>query len=205
VLTSPGTPSYSRRGAAVVGYQQGWSSERVPLHSNGHLRHPAGTGSMALPYSNGRVLPSKWEDAERWIFSPNPHDAIGRNSLPQRRRPKSKSGPLGPPGRFGAPYSSLTSFLDSSGVGNQAAHSPFLPGVLLADHVSGGSSNSGDDIRGASGEDSSNGRGGRSGPVNGGHPSVWSMRDHHLLNSSLRSQSLLTSQEYTQGIDALFS
>jgi hypothetical protein len=208
VLTSPGTPSYSRRGAAVVGYQQGWSSERVPLPSNGHVRHPGGTGSMALPYSNGRVLPSKWEDAERWIFSPNTHNTLGRSSVPQCRRPKSKSGPLGPPGRFGAPYSSAsssTSFLDSSGVGNQAAHSPFLPGVLLADHVSGGSSNSGDDIRGASGEDSRNGRSGMSGPANSGHPSVWSMRDCQLLDSSLRSQSLLTSQEYTQGIDALFS
>ncbi|XP_051205020.1 uncharacterized protein [Lolium perenne] len=200
VLTSPGTLSYNRRGTAVAGYQQGWTSERVPLPSNGHIRHPGG-GSMALPYNNGRVLPSKWEDAERWIFSPNPHDALSRNSVPQHRRPKSKSGPLGPPGRFGAPYSSVSSstlLLDSSGVGNQAVHSPFLPGVFLPEHVSGGSSNSGDDRRGASGEDSSNGRGGRSGPANGGYPSVWYTRAHHPLDSSLQSQSLHTSQEYTQ-------
>lgn len=199
VLTSPGTPSYSQRSTAVVGYQQGWSSERVPLPSNGHIRHPGGT--MALPYNNGRVLPSKWEDAERWIFSPNPHDAIARNSVTLRRRPKSKSGPLGPPGRFGAPYSSVsssTSLFDSSGLGNQAVHSPFLSGVLLPEHVCGGSSNAGDDIRGASGEDSSNGRGGRSRPANGGHPAVWSTRDRHLLDSSLQSLSLPTSQEYTQ-------
>ncbi|KAM0874524.1 hypothetical protein ACQ4PT_037361 [Festuca glaucescens] len=199
VLTSPGTPNYNRRGTAVAGYQQGWTSERVPLPLNGHIRHQG--GSMALPYNNGRVLPSKWEDAERWIFSPNPHDTLSRNAVLQHRRPKSKSGPLGPPGRFGAPYSSVSSstlLLHSSGVGNQAVHSPFLPGVLLPEHVSGGSSNSGDDRRGASGEDSSNGRGGRSCPVIGGHPSGWYMRDRHLLGSSLQSQSLPTSQEYTQ-------
>ncbi|KAM0826950.1 hypothetical protein ACQ4PT_068515 [Festuca glaucescens] len=180
VLTSPGTPSYGRRATAVVGYQQGWLSERVPLPSNRHIRHPG--GSMALPYNNGRVLPSKWEDAERWIFSPNPNDALNRNSVPQHRRPKSKSGPLGPPGRFGAPYSSVsssTSLLDSSGVGNQAVHS----GVLLPEHVSGGSSNSGDDLRIV---------------ANGGHPAVWYTRARHLLDSSLQSQSLPTSQEYTQ-------
>uniref|UniRef100_A0ACD5ZWH4 Uncharacterized protein n=2 Tax=Avena sativa TaxID=4498 RepID=A0ACD5ZWH4_AVESA len=196
LLTSPGTPSYSQRGTAVAGYQQGWSSERVSLPSNGHARHPG--GSMALPYNNGRVLPSKWEDAERWIFSPNPLDALGRNSVPQRRRPKSKSGPLGPPGRFGAPYSSVspsTSLLGSSGVGDQAVHSPFLSGVVLPEHVCGGSSN---DIRGASGEDSSNGRGGRSGLASAAHPAVWSMRDRHLFDSSLHSRSLSTSQEYTQ-------
>uniref|UniRef100_A0ACD5Y7A0 Uncharacterized protein n=2 Tax=Avena sativa TaxID=4498 RepID=A0ACD5Y7A0_AVESA len=196
LLTSPGTPSYSHRGTAVAGYQQGWTSERVPLPS---LRHPG--GSMALPYNNGRVLPSKWEDAERWIFSPNPHDALGRNSVPQRRRPKSKSGPLGPPGRFGAPYSSVsssTSLLDSSRVGNQAVHSPFLSGVVLPEHVYGGSSNAGDDIRGASREDNNNGHGGRSCVANGGHPAVSSMRDRHLFDSSLHSQSLSTSQKYTQ-------
>ena len=195
VLTSPGTPNYSRRGTPVAGYQQGWSSERVPLPSNGHVRH-LGSSGMALPYNNARVLPSKWEDAERWIFSPNPNDALARNSVTQPRRPKAKSGPLGPPGRFGALYSSVsssTSLLDSSRVGGQAVHSPFLPGVLLPEHVSG------DDIRGASGEDSSNCSGGRSGPANGGHPAVWSTRDRRLLESSLQSQSLPTSQEYTQG------
>ncbi|CAM0948838.1 unnamed protein product [Alopecurus aequalis] len=178
VLTSPGTPSY----------QQGWSSERVPRPSNGHVAHLGGSGGIALPYNNaGRgVLPSKWEDAERWIFSPNPHD---RNSVPQPWRPKSKSGPLGPPpARFGAPYSSLSSsaslLLDSSG--HQA---PFLPGVLLPEHVWG------DDVRGASGEDSSNGR---AGPPNAGRPAVWPTRDNLLLDSSPQSQSLPTSQEYTQ-------
>ncbi|KQJ98648.1 uncharacterized protein LOC100834817 [Brachypodium distachyon] len=198
VLTSPGTPGYSRRGTTVVGYQQGWSSERVPLPSDGHRRHPG--SSIALPYNNGRVLPSKWEDAERWIFSPNPSDVPGRTSMLQPRRPKSKSGPLGPPGRFGAPYSSVSSsasLLDSVGVGSQAINTPFLSGVLLPEHVCGGSSHTGIDIGGASGEDSSNGRGGRS--VNGGHSAVWSTGVRHLLYSSVQSsQSLSSSEEFSQ-------
>ncbi|KAJ8772896.1 hypothetical protein K2173_028073 [Erythroxylum novogranatense] len=90
---SPGTPTYRH---ASVGMQKGWSSERVPSHTNGNRRQ---VGAASLPFNNGRTLPSKWEDAERWIFSPVSGDGVVRTSLaaPQRR-PKAKSGPLGPPG-----------------------------------------------------------------------------------------------------------
>ncbi|KAL3845167.1 hypothetical protein ACJIZ3_002570 [Penstemon smallii] len=75
---SPGTPN-----------QKGWSSERIPLHKNAYRKNV--NTSLFLYNSNGKTLPSKWEDAERWIFSPV--------SIQQpQRKPKSKSGPLGPPG-----------------------------------------------------------------------------------------------------------
>ncbi|CAO2163043.1 unnamed protein product [Urochloa humidicola] len=163
VLSSPGTPSYHRRGMTVVGYQQGPNSERMIPPSTGHRRHPG--SSVVLPYSSGRTLPSKWEDAERWIFSPNPSNVLGR-SVPQLLRPKSKSGPLGPPGRFGGPYSSSSSsalFHESGRVRNLSVNSPYLAGVLLPEHVCGAVMDSGRDLSGASGEDSSNGGGGRSG------------------------------------------
>ncbi|KAL5223264.1 hypothetical protein ABZP36_027977 [Zizania latifolia] len=202
VPTSPGTPSYNRRGAAAVGHQQqqGWSSERVALSSNGQKRHP--NNSMVLPHNTGRTLPSKWEDAERWIFSPNPTNALGRTSLPQPQRLKAKSGPLGPPGRFGEPYSSVSSsssLLETGRAGNLTANSPFLAGVLLPEHVCGSSSHTGRVLSGVSGEDSSNGLGGRSSVANGGSPSMWSTTVCQQLDSTVRSsQSLPTSQESTQ-------
>ncbi|KAF0900558.1 hypothetical protein E2562_032648, partial [Oryza meyeriana var. granulata] len=199
VPTSPGTPTYNRRGVTVVGYQQGWSSEQVPLSSNVQRRHPG--NSMVLPHNTGRTLPSKWEDAERWIFSPNPSNAPGRTSIPQSRRPKAKSGPLGPPGRFGEPYSSVSSssLLETGRVGNLTANSPFLAGVLLPEHVCGSSSHTGRDLSGNSGEDSSNALGVRSGGENGAHPAVWSTRVCQHLDSAIQSsQSLPTSQESTQ-------
>lgn len=98
-------------------YQKGWSSERVPLPVNGRQRH----------LCNGRALPSKWEDAERWIGSPVSVDGNGKLVLPSYyRRPKSKSGPLGP-------HSPMVPCFDSGKVVNVAASSPFLAGVLLAD------------------------------------------------------------------------
>ncbi|GFP96370.1 hypothetical protein PHJA_001781100 [Phtheirospermum japonicum] len=96
---SPGTPNY--RQTNVGGIQKGWSSERVPLHTNASRRNL--NTPLLLPHNNyGRTttLPSKWEDAERWIFSPVSGDGALRTSSTQQtqRRPKSKSGPLGPPG-----------------------------------------------------------------------------------------------------------
>ncbi|KAL4196686.1 hypothetical protein AMTRI_Chr04g184450 [Amborella trichopoda] len=99
---SPGTP-ISRHPAP----NKGWSSERVPLN-HGRQRY------IGLPPgpTNGRGgLPSKWEDAEKWIFSPvtlvggaDVSSSTYRNSAlaPPPRRPKSKSGPLAVVG----PYSS---------------------------------------------------------------------------------------------------
>ncbi|OEL33414.1 hypothetical protein BAE44_0005569, partial [Dichanthelium oligosanthes] len=205
VLSSPGTPSYRRRGTTIVGYQQGPNSERGVPPSIGHRKHPG--SSVVLPYSSGRTLPSKWEDAERWIFSPNPGNALGR-SVPQLWRPKSKSGPLGPPGRFGGPYSSSSSsalFLNSGRVGNLAVNSPYLAGVLLPEHVCGGVMDPGRDLSAASGEDSSNGRGGRSGQTNGWYPAMQSTRISQQFGSATESyQSLPTSYESINGTWLMF-
>ncbi|CAA0819622.1 Remorin family protein [Striga hermonthica] len=92
---SPGTPNNWQPNVRI---QKGWSSERVPLHSNVNRRN---INAPMLSYNNnGRTLPSKWEDAERWIFSPVPVDGAFRTGLVQQAesKPKSKSGPLGPPG-----------------------------------------------------------------------------------------------------------
>ncbi|XP_039815909.1 uncharacterized protein LOC120678684 isoform X2 [Panicum virgatum] len=199
VLSSPGTPSYHRHATTVVGYQKGSNSERVIPPSTGHRRHPA--SSTVLPYSSGRTLPSKWEDAERWIFSPNPSNALGR-SIPQLWRPKSKSGPLGPAGRFGGPYSSSSSsalFLESGRVGNLTVNSPYLAGVLLPEHVCGGIMDPGRDLGAASGQDSSNGRGARFGQTNGPYPAMRSTRVSQQFGSATESyQSLPTSYESVQ-------
>ncbi|XP_051150781.1 uncharacterized protein LOC127265144 [Andrographis paniculata] len=56
------------------------------------------SAKVLLPYNNGKALPSKWEDAERWISSPaSRHGSAVRTSF-QQRLSKSKSGPLGAPG-----------------------------------------------------------------------------------------------------------
>lgn len=198
VLSSPGTPSYHRRGTTTAGYQRGPNSERVIPPPTGHRRHPG--SSTVPPYSSGRTLPSKWEDAERWIFSPNPGNALGR-SVPQLWRPKSKSGPLGPPGRFGGPCSSSSStqFLESSGVGNLTVNSPYLAGVLLPEHVCGGIMDPGRDLSAASGDDSSNGRGGRFGQTNGQYPAMQSTRVSLQFGRADSYQSLPTSYESIQG------
>lgn len=133
---SPGTPNY-RHGS--VGIQKGWSSERVPPPNNGNRRH---VGASVLPFNNGRTLPSKWEDAERWIFSPvAAGDGVVRPSFQQpQRRPKAKSGPLGPPGiAYYSLYSPAIPVFDggnNGNVGNFMAGSPFSAGVIAADGYS---------------------------------------------------------------------
>ncbi|GFY95933.1 remorin family protein [Actinidia rufa] len=72
---SPGTPNYRH---TSTGAQKGWSSERVSLHNNGNRKQ---VNPALLPFNNGRTLPSKWEDAERWIFSPVSGDGPVRPSL----------------------------------------------------------------------------------------------------------------------------
>lgn len=127
---SPGTPNYRH---ANVGLQKGWSSERVPLQSSaGMLNANAGY----LPFNNGRTLPSKWEDAERWIFSPVSGDGGGsRPSVPPpQRRPKSKSGPLGPPGiAYYSLYSPAMPMFGGGNIKNYMAGSPFSAAVIGAD------------------------------------------------------------------------
>ncbi|PKA55442.1 Uncharacterized protein AXF42_Ash006644 [Apostasia shenzhenica] len=120
-LPSPSTPHYHK----------GWSSERVPLPTNCSRRF-MGTRAY-LPFNNRRVLPSKWEDAEKWIFSPVSTDGGGRQFLPHayHRRPKSKSGPLGPPGY--SPASPVAPYFDSGRVGTFTASSPFNGGIHVTD------------------------------------------------------------------------
>ncbi|XP_062097837.1 uncharacterized protein LOC133803737 isoform X2 [Humulus lupulus] len=126
---SPGTPNYRH---LSVGMQKGWSSERVPSHSNGGRKHMS---ALLVPFNNGKTLPSKWEDAERWIFSPVSGDGALRSSFQQpQRRPKSKSGPLGPPGiAYYSLYSPAIPMFEGGNVGNFMASSPFSAGVIAPD------------------------------------------------------------------------
>ncbi|XP_058089534.1 uncharacterized protein LOC131236415 [Magnolia sinica] len=131
---SPGTPNYRGTGSGP-GFQKGWSSERVPLPTNCSRRY---ANAIPLPFNNGRSLPSKWEDAEKWIFSPG--DGASRHAVmpPPHRRPKSKSGPLGTPGMacYASP-SMMVPMFDGGRVGNFVGSSPFSAGVLGADALSG--------------------------------------------------------------------
>ncbi|WOL20016.1 hypothetical protein Cni_G28818 [Canna indica] len=132
-FASPGTPNYLHSASTAV-FQKGWSSERVPLPAHSNRRY--GGSGILLPFTNGRTLPSKWEDAERWILSPVSGDGVGRLSMPpsHHRRPKSKSGPLGATVGVGGAYSSaspLVPCFDSGRVGNFVGNSPFLAGVLM--------------------------------------------------------------------------
>ncbi|KAG8072528.1 hypothetical protein GUJ93_ZPchr0006g45067 [Zizania palustris] len=153
---SPGTPNYHRHCASSMQYPKGWSSERVPLGGSTNRRY--GGSGVVLPFHNGRKLPSKWEDAEKWILSPVSCDGIGRMSAPARhhRRPKSKSGPLGHPAGIPGAYAAVSPFVPCfDGVlaaANFAAHSPFSAGVLMPEHVRNGNFSSG---RGRCGDDGS--------------------------------------------------
>ncbi|XP_076939967.1 uncharacterized protein LOC143608965 [Bidens hawaiensis] len=111
---SPVTPNYSPAG----GIQKGWSSERVN-------RRQVNSGLMS--YNSGKALPSKWEDAERWICSPVGGDGgVRRSGQQPQRRPKSKSGPLGPRGSvYNSTYSPQVHMFDGGNIGSLLAGSPF--------------------------------------------------------------------------------
>lgn len=128
VLQSPAMSSCRPANAEI---QKGWSSERVPLHKNYSTKQ---TTTAFFPFSNGRTLPSKWEDAERWIFSPVFKDGMVRSAVPPaQRRPKSKSGPLGFPGiAYNSSYSPGMLMLERSKEGNFVS-SPFSAGMVAAD------------------------------------------------------------------------
>ncbi|GKB32840.1 hypothetical protein Tco_0872241 [Tanacetum coccineum] len=123
MFPSPVTPSYR---PASNGIQKGWSSERVALNTNGNRRHVS-SGLM----SSGRTLPSKWEDAERWICSPVGGDSGLRPAVQQpQRRQKSKSGPLGPTNSvYNSMYSPAVHTFDGGHVGSLLNGSPFLSRV----------------------------------------------------------------------------
>ncbi|XP_059289272.1 uncharacterized protein LOC132042773 isoform X1 [Lycium ferocissimum] len=126
---SPGTPNYRH---SSVGIQKGWSSERVPLYSASNNWSQRNTA--LLPNNTGRALPFKWEDAERWIFSP----MSGYSSVQQpQRRPKSKSGPLIRPGRaYYSFYAPAPPVLKGGNGGDLLADSPFSSGVMATDGLS---------------------------------------------------------------------
>lgn len=97
--TSPGTPEYGDTNGGGGGGEmaKSWSSERVVVASPTNLsirRHVSAAALM--PFNSGRQLPSKWDDAERWITSPVSSYTSAKSPVPQPpRRPQSKSGPLG--------------------------------------------------------------------------------------------------------------
>ncbi|RCV11964.1 hypothetical protein SETIT_2G229400v2 [Setaria italica] len=200
VFHSPGTPNYPRHRASVLGFQKGWCSERVPHPSKASRRYPG--SSMAFPYSNGRTLPSKWEDAERWIFSPNSSDALIRSTVAHARRPKSKSGPLGPPGRLGGQYSSVSSvsLLDSGRAGPITSNSPFMAGVLMPEHVCGGKNANGMYLGRPAGDETAIGSSVRFCAPNGVSHAIRSSRVRRQLDAAVESSaSLPSTQESIQG------
>uniref|UniRef100_J3MY34 Remorin C-terminal domain-containing protein n=1 Tax=Oryza brachyantha TaxID=4533 RepID=J3MY34_ORYBR len=199
VFPSPRTPNFRRHRSSVFGHQKGWSSERVPLPSKGNRKYP-GSSSMAFPFSNGRTLPSKWEDAERWIFSPNCGDVLDKTSFAPARRPKSKSGPLGPPGKFGGGQYSSASLLDNGRVGHLTTNSPFLAGVLIPEqHYCGEKDSGGRYMSRAAGEEVSIGTGGKLLLANGGSHATQSNRVCRQLDTAIESShSLPTTQESVQ-------
>lgn len=134
LYTSPATPEYGDN--HVRGFQKGWSSERVPLGTNSSRRHISATALM--PFNSGRTVPSKWDDAERWITSPVSSYGVCKTPNAQpHRRPKSKSGPLGAPGLMYLPnYSPSVPVLEGGSLSNFIANSPFTTGVLVPDGVS---------------------------------------------------------------------
>ncbi|KAL8254990.1 hypothetical protein R6Q59_033211 [Mikania micrantha] len=134
--TSPGTPDYGDNNVLGLGlgFQKGWCSERVPL-SNSSRRH---VGAAALmPFNSGRTLPSKWDDAERWITSPVSGFGVCKTIAPQptQRRAKAKSGPLGgtPGVAYFSNYSPAAPILEGGRTGSFLAGSPLTTGVLVPD------------------------------------------------------------------------
>ncbi|XP_073060491.1 uncharacterized protein [Primulina eburnea] len=96
--TSPGTPEHGD--TSMVETPKGWSSERAAKPNSSSRRHVSYAAAL-IPFNSGRALPSKWDDAERWIKSPvSGHESFKAVTADQapRRQPKSKSGPLGSSG-----------------------------------------------------------------------------------------------------------
>ncbi|ESW28794.1 hypothetical protein PHAVU_002G018600 [Phaseolus vulgaris] len=133
---SPGAPNYRERN---TGNQNGWSSERVLQPSSSSIRQQAGVANLT-PFNSGRTIPSKWDDAERWICSPvSGYSNHKTNSYAQlQRRPKSKSGPIVPPGTgYCFNYSPTIPLRQGLAVKNfMMGGSPFSTGVLAPDAIS---------------------------------------------------------------------
>ncbi|KZV22119.1 hypothetical protein F511_11647 [Dorcoceras hygrometricum] len=129
--TSPGTPEY---GGTVDEGSKGWSSERVPLPASGAGRRHISAAAL-IPFNSGRALPSKWDDAERWITSPiSGHGFVNISAAQSQRHLKSKSGPLGSPGL--AYLSNYSPTMDGGSVHNFMGNSPLTTGVLVPEGLS---------------------------------------------------------------------
>ena len=94
---------------------------------------------LITPFSGGRTMPSKWDEAERWICSPVSAYAESRSSHAQlQRRPKSISGPIVPPevAALYSNYSPVVPLRQGLVVRNLVVGSPFSTGVLAPVAVS---------------------------------------------------------------------
>ncbi|XP_057727021.1 uncharacterized protein LOC130942899 [Arachis stenosperma] len=142
---SPGAPNYREKGA-VISSQKGWSSERVAKASSSSIRRHTMSGLTPFFSAGGRTMPSKWDEAERWICSPVSSSSADVRQ-PHQRRPKSISGPIVDHGQQGGPqvaacyYSNNHAYSPSSSnsmvpirqglvVRNLVVGSPFSTGVL---------------------------------------------------------------------------
>ncbi|CAN0892021.1 Remorin 4.1 [Linum grandiflorum] len=145
--------SYPSPGTAAGSYypdssNKGWCSERVPHPSSSSSASSRRRISGLTPFYSGRAVPSKWEDAERWICSPVSASGVATSSDNKKnnnhslqaqfqKRPKSKSGPIGvAPGVVH--YSNCSpalQVLDSLSVRNLVVNSPFSTGVLMPNDV----------------------------------------------------------------------
>ncbi|KAG8384380.1 hypothetical protein BUALT_Bualt04G0112100 [Buddleja alternifolia] len=133
--TSPGTPEYNNNNVGEM--PKTWSSERVPLPTSSTSSRRYVSSTALIPFNSGRALPSKWDDAERWITSPvSGYGPFKTSSIAQpQRRPKSKSGPLGPTGLVYLSNYSPT-MPESGKMRNFMANSPLTTGVLVPDGLS---------------------------------------------------------------------
>ncbi|XP_062101992.1 uncharacterized protein LOC133810188 [Humulus lupulus] len=151
---SPGAPQY--RGN-TGGSQKGWASERLPPPATsigGGLQIGSSSSAALMSFNSGRTLPSKWEDAERWICSPVFGQAMtsssssskclnnNNNNSQYQKRPKSKSGPIVHPATGYYSNHSPAAVVEGGGGGGgslrscvAASGSPFSTGVLAAESV----------------------------------------------------------------------
>lgn len=141
---SPGAPYYRNRTKSLEN-NKGWSSERVTkATSRSSSRRHTMTGLTFTPFSGGRTMPSKWDEAERWICSPISASSYADNSrsslhAQHQRRPKSISGPIVPPPgvAFYSNYSpAAVPLRQGFVVRNLMVGSPFSTGVLAPVAVS---------------------------------------------------------------------
>ncbi|KAK4262297.1 hypothetical protein QN277_027877 [Acacia crassicarpa] len=143
------SPVSNQKGGSLApnyrdGSQRGWSSERVAQGAMSSRRHSSLAG--LTPFNSGRALPSKWDEAERWICSPVSGSVCNNNNNTKasshgypHRRPKSKSGPIVPPPNgmaFYSNYSPTVPLIEGLGIKNLMVASPFSTGVLAPDAFS---------------------------------------------------------------------